>query len=162
MSNPFEKLAEKQMVAATKAKHRAAEKRAAVKIIKSERDAPMKLSEMEQERADQAAQLRSYRAAKRAELQALLDGRHGMEWRQLIHELAGLTINDASSLPDYIADQKWLLEADHHARRTALYIIAGRLAGLRLENGYAPFDDSLPGEEPTAFEIVRKQLRTET
>lgn len=159
--NPFEKLANAQMVAATKAKHRAAERRA-VKIVKSEKDAPMKLSPMEQEQADQSTQMRVSRALKRAQLQALLDGKTGLEWRQLIKELKDMTIDNASSLPDYIADQRWLLDGDRDARRTALSIIDDRIISLRRENGLSPINDSLPGEDPTIFEIIRKQLRTET
>ena len=41
-------------------------------------------------------------------------------------------------------------------------LIAAHLIVLRLTNGEAPFDDSLPGEEMTLFEIIRKELRVLT
>ena len=41
MTNYFEALAQQQMVAATKARHRTAEKRAAAKVVQSEKDAPI-------------------------------------------------------------------------------------------------------------------------
>ena len=161
MTNPFEQLADAQMVAATKARHRAAEKRAA-KIVKSEREAPMKLSEMEQTQADQSTQLRAYRAWKRAEVEALLNGPHGEDWKQLAKLLRSLSLESADELVEHIKASQWLRDADMQTRRTALSVISSTIIRLRIANGYSPISDSLPGEEPTAFEIVRSELRTET
>ena len=162
MTNPFERLANAQMVAATKAKHRSAEKRAAAKVVKSERDAPMKLSEMEQIQADQSTQLRAYRAWKRAEVEALLNGPHGEDWKQLAKLLRSLSIESASELVDHIKASQWLRDADMQTRRTALSVISSVIIRLRIANGYPPIDDSLLGEEPTAFEIIRNELKVLT
>ena len=32
------------------------------------------------------------------------------------------------------------------------------IARLRVRNGYPPIDDSLPGEDPTVFEVIRAEL----
>jgi len=37
-------------------------------------------------------------------------------------------------------------------------MIGWAIARLRIRNGYPPFDDSLPGEDPTVFEIIRAEL----
>jgi|SRR6188768_88772 len=157
--NYFTRLADAQMVAATKAKH----KRREVKLAKSEADAPMKLSPQEQAVADREALLRRYRAASKAEFKALIEGENGPNWWALEHKLKTLTPDSIHLLLDFIKDPNcWLHAANLHTRQTALSIIAARLLLLRLERGMAPFDDSLPGEELTAFEIIRDYLKVLT
>jgi hypothetical protein len=158
MTNPFERLAEQQMVSATKAKHRARERREAKLVVKSEADAPMKLSEVEQKQADQTKQLRSYKAWKREE-RLLVFQRRAAEWGELSRVLRNLTIDNTQPLLDYVASAAWLHEADHNTRRVVVSLVANELIRVRLENGYAPMDDSIPGEEPTLFEIIREQLK---
>jgi hypothetical protein len=160
MTNPFEQLANAQMVAVTRAKHRAAEKRAA-KVVKSEKDAPMKLSEMEQKQADQSTQTKLWRAFHRAEVQTVAE-RHGENWQSLVRVLKGLSLDDGEELIEYIRSQRWLHDADAHTRRVALGLIARAIIRLRQINGLSPFDDSVLDEPPTAFEVIRKELRTQT
>jgi len=158
--NPFEQLAEQQMVAATKAKHRAREKREA-KVVQSEKDAPMKLSEMEQQQADQSKQFRLYKQHKRAERMVVFE-RRAAEWSALSKVLRALTIDNVDTLIDFVAGSAWLHEADHNTRQVVLGVISNELIRVRRENGYAPMDDSLPGEDPTAFEIIRTMLKVQT
>ena len=163
MSNPFEDLANAQMVAATKAKHRAAEKRSQrPKLVKSERDAPMKLSEQEQAMADRQKLMANYRRVSKQEFKALI-GENGPNWWSLGHKLDTLTLDGAHQLADFVADPNcWLHAADLRSRQIALSLIAARLIVLRLEDGRAPMDDSIPGEEPTIFEIIRNELKVLT
>jgi hypothetical protein len=162
MTNHFEALAEAQMVAATKAKHRAAEKRAMkVKVVQSEKDAPMKLSELEQKVADQSKQMRIYKRAKREEALIIYQGQPA-DYAGLDKVLRALTIDNGQTLVDYVTSAAWLREADLRTRQTVLGAIADELIRIRLQNGYAPMDDSLPGEAPTVFEIIRKELRVLT
>jgi hypothetical protein len=160
--NYFEALAQQQMVAATKARHRAREKRAAAKVVKSERDAPMKLSAMEQEQADQSTQLRIWRAFHKAEMEAVRNGPHADDWRELERAVRALTIDNPDALVAHVQAAKWLRKADFQTRRVALSMISNAIIRVRIANGYAPIDDSLPGEEPTAFEIIRNELRVLT
>ena len=160
MNNYFEALANAQMVAATKAKHRAAEKRATAKIVKSERDAPMKLSDIEQAQQDKSTQLRAYRRWKREEIKSLLEPHDG--WRELARLLRGMTIDDASKLVDHVRAATWLHGADLKTRQTALSVIASTIIRLRLANGHPPMDDSLPDEAMTVFEIIRNELQVLT
>ena len=165
MSNAFERFAETQMVAATKARHKAAETRMRnrkVKIVQSEADAPMKLSEMEQKIADTSKQYRTYLRGKRAELKALMQGPDGAHWRELVSVLRSLTIDDSDHLIFYVRHQRWLLDADLDTRHVALSIISGTIIRLREENGYSPMDDALFDEPPTVFQIIRDELRVMT
>jgi hypothetical protein len=159
--NYFEALAQQQMVAATKAKHRAAEKRAA-KVVNSERDAPIKPSAMEQDQIDKNVQLKLWRAYHREEINAVVNGPYQNDWRALLRVVKSLTIENPDAIVDYVRDAQWLRDADLQTRRVVLSMIARAIIQLREINGYPPIDDSLPGEQPTAFEIIRKELRTET
>ncbi|WLA79601.1 hypothetical protein [Bradyrhizobium elkanii] len=153
------------MAAATKARHKAAESRERnrkVKIVQSEKDAPMKLSEMEQKLADTSKQFRAYMRSKRAELKAMLQGPQGKHWHELVQRLRSLTIEESEPLIDYVKKARWLLDADLHTRQVALALIAGVIIRIREENGYSPADDALPGEPPTAFEIIRDELKVMT
>ncbi|MBO4228153.1 hypothetical protein [Bradyrhizobium neotropicale] len=161
--DPFAQAAEEIATAALKAKRRAAERRAAkVKLVRSEKDAPMKLSEQEQKLADQSKQMRLYRAWKRSEFEAMLTGPNGTDWRVLATNLRRLTLDHAEDLIAYVRGARWMRESDLRTRQAALALIANRIIRLRLENGLAPMDDSLPGEAMTAFEIIRSELRVLT
>ena len=162
MSNPFEALANAQMVQATKAKHEAAEKRAAKKVVQSERDAPMKLSEREQEQADQSKQFRMWKAFHRAESEAVLHGTHGDGYRELLRSVRLAGIDESDAILRAVRSAKWLHGADLKTRQIVLSAIASAIVRLRELNGYAPFDDSLPGEDPTVFEIIRNELKVMT
>ena len=157
-SNPFLRLADQQMVAATKAKH----KRREVKLARSEADAPMKLSPQEQKLADREQLLRRYRAASKSEFADKLKGENGANWRELQIALQATLFDTPCTIINHVMNQQWLKYADLKTRQDALSIIASHLLLMRLENGYPPFDDSLPGEELTAFEIIRDYLKVLT
>jgi hypothetical protein len=158
--NHFEALANAQMVSATKAKHRAREKRAAAKVVKSDSDAPMKLSAQEQDQADQSTQFRAYRRSKREEIKLLLEPHK--EWPAFSKMLKGLTIDNAEHLIFHVDAAAWLHGADLKTRQAALSAIADAIIRLRIVNGYSPMADSLPGEEPTVFEVIRDRLKVMT
>ena len=163
--DPFEQFARESGTAYLKAQRRANEKRAAtraVKVVQSEKDAPMKLSAMDQATAESSRQFRNYLRFKRAELREMLEGPDGKQWREMVKVLRSLTLTGAGQLTGYIRQQHWLRDADLHTRQVALSLIAGAIIKLRLENGYAPFDDSLFDEPPTVFQIIRSELRVMT
>jgi len=156
--NYFLRLADAQMVAATKAKH----KRRAVKLAKSEADAPMKLTPQQQKLADRETLLRKYRAASKAEFAEKLKGPNGANWKELQAALQATLFDAPYTIINHVLNQSWLKDADLKTRQDALGIIAAHLLLMRLENGYPPFDDSLPGDELTAFEIIRDYLKVIT
>ena len=153
--NPFLLVAELQMVSATKAKLR----RQAAKY-KRNSDAPMILEGLDKKLAQQSAQVRAYKRQRRALIRAQLMGPKKIEWLELTRVLRRMTIEDSAPLINHVRQAKWLHDADLDTRYVALSVIASAIVRLRTVNGYDPFDDSLPGEEPTAFEIIRGILKT--
>lgn len=153
-SDPFAELVRENGTAAFQRKI----KRQQVKIVQSERDAPMKLGPMEQAVANQGKLSANYRAAKRAEYKALLQGPNGDHWKNLAHVLRGITLDNPEDLIGFVSCQRWLHQATVHERQIAISMISAAIIQLRLESGYPPFDDGLPGEEPTCFQIIRDML----
>jgi hypothetical protein len=156
--NPFTHLADRQMVAATRARH----KRREVRLARSEADAPMKLSPQEQAVADREKLMRAYKAANKAEFARFLKGPNGRHWQELRSTLEYTGLGGSDFLLSYIEKQGWLLDGDLKTRQDALTLIAAHLLVLRLQDGRPPFDDSLPGEELTLFEIIRSKLKVLT
>jgi hypothetical protein len=157
MTNYFEALAQQQMISATKRRHEAAEKRS-----KTDHAAPLKPSALEQEQLDKNTQLKLWRAYHRDEVNAVINGPYREQWREMVKVVKAMTIENPSAIVDYVQKSQWLRAADMQTRRVVLSMIARAIIQLREINGYPPIDDSLPGEEPTAFEIIRNELRTET
>jgi hypothetical protein len=126
--NYFTRLADAQMVAATKAKH----KRREVKLAKSEADAPMKLSPQQQKLADREQLLRRYRAASKAEFADKLKGKNGANWRELQMALQATLFDTPYTILNHVVNQQWLKDADLKTRQDALGIIASHLLLMRL------------------------------
>ena len=148
MNNPFEAVSARQTTAYTKARLRAAEKRAA--------KAPMKLTEQEQKQKDDARQVRLYRRWKRGQIREFRQ-RNPQVFRDLRRLLRNTTLYNSELLLRF--SRYHLRQLKSHADRSiALNMIGWAIARLRIRNGYPPFDDSLPGEDPTVFEIIRAEL----
>jgi hypothetical protein len=160
--NPFEAFASGQMVSATKAKWRAYDKRQAskVKIYRSATDAPLVLTGLEKKQADVSSQLRRWRRWRRAIWKGHMRGPHRAQWLELSSLLRHLSFDNSGMLLDYLAAARWLLDADAATKQAALSMISAAIVRLRTRNGYPPFDDALPGEPPTAYEIAREILTT--
>jgi hypothetical protein len=153
-SNPFEQLAQQQMVQAFKRKH----KRREAKLYQRDSDAPMVPGEQDKKQRDQQRMYRSYRRHKRAEIRALLEGQYRIPFLRLSRVLRRMTIEDGAALVEHVEQAQWMVEADRLTRYIVLAAISDKIVKLRIQNGYAPFDDSLPGELPTAYEIIRAKL----
>jgi len=153
-SSPFEQLAQRQMVQATKRKHAKRE----AKLFASDRHAPMVPGEQEKKQRDQQRMVRAYRRHKRAEIRTLLEGQHRIPFLQLTRVLRRMTIEDGPALVAHVDNAQWLVDADRLTRYIVLAAISDKIVKLRIQNGYAPFDDSLPGELPTVYEIIRAKL----
>jgi len=165
-TNPFEQLAAEQMAEATKHKLEAGRRRAEKKqahVVQSDADAPYILGPQEQKLADQSRQMKSYRVWKKSEFDAMRHHPlHFSSWNEFTRRVRELTPDNADAFVGYVAKQHWLLEAELDIRRLALAFVANRLIRIRLEQGLAPMDDSLPDEPPTLFETIRNLLRTMT
>jgi len=165
-ANPFEQLAAEQMADATRRKLEASRKRAEKRqahIVQSDADAPMILGPQEQKLADQSKQAQAYRVWKKAEYDAMKQ--HPLyfsQWNEFAARVLDLTPDNTTEFVGYVAKQRWLLEAEISIRRLALSFLANRLIRLRLEQGLAPLDDSLPGEPDNLFITIRTLLRVLT
>lgn len=154
-SNPFEALAEQQLSSAAKAQHRARDKRIAKLVVTSERDAPMVAKPAEKAMFEASAQLRLYQKHLRDRRNELLNGTYSVQLHELV---AILKSPSGGELVDWIEHADWLQQADYNTRHNTLSIIADSIATWRIRHGLAPFDDSVMGEPPTAFEQIRYML----
>ena len=155
--NPFEIQGNKQIVSATKAKYRAAEKRAAFRDAKQ----PMVPTPADKAIQERSVQVRNYHRWKRSLLKAQLMGQQKEQWKTLTRMLRTMTIEDSGNLIGYVRDAKWIHELDRDAKSILLSTIAAAIVRLRIVNGYDPFDDGLPGEH-TAFITIRDSLTMRT
>lgn len=158
VNNPFEQLADTQRTAASKARDRAAEKRAARAVVTSDADAPMMPTAAEKAQREKSVLARQWRQWRRERSDIVLEGPHGRDYRELLLLVGSLTPESAPALVRYVREAAWLRSAPLEVRRTALTVINDAIVLLRVKHGLAPFDDSLPGEGPTAFEQIRGAL----
>lgn len=129
-----------------------------VRVVKSEADAPMKPTAAERAERDKSVQMQRYRAQRREMVDRVAKGPYRVEIGALSNFLRTMTLDDGDALIDFVKRHRSLTLADTDTRMVALRMVSDRLQRLREEDGRAPFDDSLPGEEPTVFEIIRAEL----
>lgn len=129
-----------------------------VRVVTSEKSAPVVLSPMEKTQREQSVQFSLFRKAKRVEHLGMLTGKHGLNYRALLKVLKTLqmTAQSSADLVTYIRKAAWLLRLDEHQRFTVLSIIDAKIIRMRVLAGMAPFSDTLPGQPPNAFQIIRK------
>jgi hypothetical protein len=136
----FEALAERQVCAPRKARARAAERRAAEKALRERDQQCAAFHRWHQKRVDE-----------------LLAGPYGDQARELVAFLATLALDQAPELITLVERSPWR-GADPDTRFQILRLIDRGIARVRERAGLAPFDDALPGESPTAFQIIREAL----
>jgi hypothetical protein len=136
----FEVLAARQISAPRKARARTAERRAAEKALR-ERD----------------KQCAAWRRWQQKQFEELLAGPYGACARPLVAFLNALTLDQAPELITLVECGPWR-SADPETRYQILRRIDSSIARARERAGLAPFDDALPDEPPTAFQIIREAL----
>jgi hypothetical protein len=141
--NAFLELAERQISAPVKTRQRAAEKRA---VRKAEQKAL----------AERDCMFAAWKRWRRERLDAALGGPHGEMLQALITFLK--TMKSADALVDHVRTGNWKA-TDTDTRFLALHLVNSTIVRLHEERGLPPFDDALPGEPPTAFQIIREMLR---
>jgi len=146
----FEQAADRQMTAPAKAKQRAIDKR--------HDRGPPPLSAQDKKLRDQAKQARRYRTERRRQLKEQYNGKHRQGWHELRKALRQMSIDTPERLIDHIAKARWIHGANLDTRYLALSIIGSKIVRLRECNGLEPFDDALPGEPDTVFQIVRSMI----
>lgn len=143
--NAFLDFADKKM---TRAHKRRLEKL----VVQSEKEAPMVLSPMERDQRDSSIQFRKYekwRREKRDAVFAVVDG-----LQQLI---GALTPAQAQGVLEFFRARDWS-QFDAGTRHDILSVIDDAITKMRVQHGMPPMDDSLPGQPPRVFEVVRKIL----
>jgi len=146
MNNPFEALADRQLAAPVKARIRASEKRAAT----------VKPTAQEQKQLDVSRQVRLYRRWKRGQIREFAQ-RNPQVFSDLRRLLRHQTLHNTELLLRFSRCHLRQLKS-FHDRSIALGMIGTAIARLRIRNGLPPFDDSLPDELPTVFEVIRTEL----
>jgi hypothetical protein len=143
-SDGFIDFAEQQTPAPVKARRRAAEtrrERAKAKAL--------------QERADL---FRLWRRWRHEQIETLLAGPYGAKAQALLAFLQAMSLDDGPQLIEFVRAGDWH-RADPDTRFEILSLIDAALTALREQHGLPPFDDGLPGEEPTSSLIIREVLK---
>jgi hypothetical protein len=136
----FEALADRQINAPRKARMRAAERRAVEKAL-----------------TERNKQYAAWQHWHQNQCEELLAGRHGDDARTLVAFLNALTLDQAPDLVALVERGPWR-GADPDTRYQILRLVDRSIAHVRERAGLAPFDDALPNEPPTAFQIIREAL----
>ena len=109
-------------------------------------------------RREQTALSLAYHAARKQWLDKALDCPEGPRVRAMVAWIATLGPDDADELVDVVVGEDWLLSAPQEVRLAALRLIGDEIGRIRREAGLAEFDDPLPGEPESAFQIIRRLL----
>lgn len=147
--NWYDRVAESQITSPTKAKMRAAAKRA--------EKAPMKPTAQEQAQIDGGRQMRQYRKWKRAQMRDFRE-RHPDAFSMLRRTLRNLEALGPEGLVAWVQGAQWLKALSHADRLLVVGAIGKAIARLRVRTGADPYDDSMIDEPPTAFELIRTEL----
>ena len=141
--NAFLELAGRQICAPVKGRQRAAEKRV--------------MRKAEQKALDERdCMFGAWKRWRSEQLDAALAGAHREMLQALIAFLK--TTKSDGALIEHVHAGNWQA-ADADTRFLALRLINAAITRLREQRGLVPFDDALPGEPPTAFQIIREMLR---
>jgi hypothetical protein len=149
--NAFLNVAETQIAAPVKARHRATEARQA--------KAPMILTPEEKKLRDQQKLHRQWKNWHKEKAQALLDGPYGKDVQGIKLFLDTMSLSSSAALVRLVNASAWMREAPADVRHEVLSMIDASIVRLREKNGMPPFDDALPHEPPTAFQQIREMLR---
>ena len=96
-----------------------------------------------------------------AEAQAFLDGPWGKQIQQIELFLKSMGLDDGERLLDILDRLDWFHHADRNIRAYLLSSIDEAIINLRVDNGFAPIDDALPGEQLTIFQMIKVKLNHE-
>lgn len=152
--NPFETMAETQIAAPVRRKQEQAAARAQKKAA---RLATMTESEKREEEA--ATLFRQYRAWQRQRLADQMEGEFGEMIRPLVAFLRKMTLDDHAEMVRRIEGARsWLRTAPRETRLVVLRAVSDAVCRIRINAFLPPIDDALPGEPPTAYEVVRPMI----
>jgi hypothetical protein len=87
-----------------------------------------------------------------------LEGPYQKHIEKLIEFLESLTLKDEDRLVQVVRAGKWQ-QTHPDIRFLVLRLVDAKLVALREKAGLPPFDDGLPGDPPTTFQIIYNELR---
>jgi hypothetical protein len=128
-------------------------RRLAKLVVKSDADAPMVPSAMEKARNERSHQTSQYEAGRRREHKALRETGLFPELMLIVEQLDP---ESAERMVAAVLAIDWAQYPIHQA--TMLAIIDDATMRIRIRAGMSPFDDGLPGDPPTVFQICRHAI----
>jgi hypothetical protein len=147
MTNPFEALADRQIVAPRKARMRVVEKRADRRAEKREKAL-----------AERDALFHLWKLYRRERFDTLLAGPHGNAVRELIQFLKSMNVEDGPELVEFVRKAGWA-HTDGDTRFEVLSLINASVTTMRERAGLLPFDDPVSDEETSAFFLIKELFR---
>jgi hypothetical protein len=121
-------------------------------VVQSESEAPMVPSPMERQQQEASAQFRKYEKWRRERRDAAVAAVEGLGAL-----LKNLTPAGAAAFIGFFQKRDWS-GFDAAARFNILAAADDAIIKMRVQHGLPPMDDSLPGEPPRVFEVIRKIL----
>ena len=115
-------------------------------------------SALQARRREQTALSKAYHAARARWFDQVLDCPEGPRVRALVAWVKTLGPDDADELVEVVAGEDWLLTAPQEVRLAALRLIGDEIARIRRGTGLPEFDDPLPDQPETVFQIIRRLL----
>jgi hypothetical protein len=141
----WDEVAEAQLVASSKRKY----KRREIKET-----AGMVPSEAEKKIREQEKLTRHWKKWRREKRQELIDKGFG----DVIAFLKNMNLNSAGELVKYVRESMVIKSANKETRADLLSEIDWSIIALREKSGYLAIDDPLPGQRPSAFQLIREYL----
>jgi hypothetical protein len=151
MSNPYTSYAERVV-------SRKPRKARRPKVLQSDAEAPMKPSGADAALAEREQQLAEYNRQLKEDEAKLLMGPYAEMIKPLRSFLVLMTLNMADVLLERLEGINWFKACNVDSRRIILHMIDTAIIRCRVRNDLPPISDSLPGEPPTAFEIIREKF----
>jgi hypothetical protein len=87
-----------------------------------------------------------------------LDGPYQVELQALIDFLNGMTLQDEQRLLKLVKTGPWK-KSPADIRYLVLRLVSTRIVTLREKAELEPFDDALPGQPLTTYQLIRNEMR---
>ena len=101
--------------------------------------------------------MRKWRRYHAQQLQLAFDGNDGAIVKRIMEIVRNFTPQKMPTLLRLMRSVDWR-PVNANTKFTILHELNGAIAALRESENRVPFNDSLPGEEPTLFQIIREML----
>jgi hypothetical protein len=122
------------------------------------RAAETRVERKRQEALEERSELfRRWQTWHRQQVEELRAGPYAGAVQELAGFLEGMCLTSGGDLIELVRRGPWR-DVDPDTRFQVLRLIDAALMQLRERHDLPPFDDALPGEAPTVFQIIREEL----